>query len=117
MLADNDLLPSDMPFHDCLLVQVTCPHSDAERLAKALLDANVAACVNILPEVQSIYRWKGSISRDSESLLLIKTTTDAYPALEQIVVDLHPYEVPEVIAFNIANGLASYFSWLHSSVR
>lgn len=116
MPADEIGVHSYMPYPDCLLVQVTCPHNDAESLANALVEAHVAACVNIIPRIRSIYRWGDLVNAESESLLLIKTTRRAYPLLEQMVIDLHPYDVPEVIAFSITNGFASYLSWLHASV-
>lgn len=105
-----------MPAPDCLLVQVTCPDGNAERIAKTLVEARIAACVNIISGARSIYRWDDKVHTDSESLLLIKTTRLAYPDVVQMVVDLHPYEVPELVAFDITDGLETYLSWLQEAV-
>lgn len=81
-----------------------------------LVERQLAACVNILPGVESIYRWKGELNRDPEALALIKTTADGYPALEEALVDLHPYEEPEVIALEVAAGSAGYLGWVGEMV-
>ena len=98
-----------------LLVLCTCPDADvADRIAAALVEERLAACVNRLPGVASTYRWKGSVHRDSEVLLLIKTTHARFDALRDRVVFLHPYELPEVIAVDIALGLPPYLDWIAS---
>jgi len=81
-----------------------------------LVERQLAACVNILPSVESIYRWKGELNRDGEALALIKTTTGGYPALEAALVELHPYEVPEVIALEVTAGSAGYLGWVGEEV-
>lgn len=116
MLSDDHDTHREMPTPDCLLVQVTCPQGNAEQLAKMLVEARFAACVNIVPRVRSIYRWGETVNSDFESLLLIKTARHAYAELRQMIVDLHPYEVPEVIVIDISDGLPSYLSWLHASL-
>jgi periplasmic divalent cation tolerance protein len=90
---------------------------DAERIGRALVERRLAACVNVLPSVTSIYRWKGKLEKDEERLLVIKTRADRFPALRQALVSLHPYEVPEVIALPIADGHPPYLDWLDESVR
>jgi periplasmic divalent cation tolerance protein len=89
---------------------------DAERIARALVERGLAACVNVLPAVTSIYRWKGGVERDEERLLLIKTRAERFPALKQALVSLHPYEVPEILALPIADGHGPYLDWLDQSV-
>jgi periplasmic divalent cation tolerance protein len=89
---------------------------DAIRIARALLDRRLAACVNVVPGVRSLYRWKGAIEDDREELLVIKTSADRYPALAAALEELHPYEVPELIALPIEAGAERYLAWLGSSV-
>lgn len=90
---------------------------DAERIGRALVERGLAACVNILPAMTSIYRWKGKLEREEERLLLIKTRADRFAALRDALVALHPYEVPEVLALAVADGHAPYLQWLDASVR
>lgn len=95
------------------LVLTTVPdHEAAERLARALVEERLAACVNVLPAMQSIYRWKGKIESAGEHLLIIKTRTADYGAVEERLRALHPYELPEVIAVPILAGLPAYLAWL-----
>lgn len=86
----------------------------ARHISKQLLEQNLAACVNILPAVQSIYRWNGVIEEASEIPLLIKTTSARYDALQAAITALHPYEVPEVIALPVTAGLPAYLGWVAS---
>lgn len=96
-----------------LLCLSTCPDAEtAARIARALVEERLAACVNRLPGVQSTYRWHGEIHDDAEVLLLIKTTRERLGALRERLAELHPYEVPELIAFEIAGGLPAYLEWL-----
>src|SRR5690349_22225370 len=98
-----------------LLAFCTCPdETSAERIAATLVEERLAACVNRIGGIASIYRWKGEICRDSEQLLLIKTTRDRFAALRDRIVALHPYELPEVIAVDIASGSADYLAWIES---
>ena len=91
----------------------TCPDAEtAERLARTLLDRKLAACINILPGVKSLYTWKGASESAEEFLLLIKTLSNAYQAVEQAILELHPYELPEIIAVPIAAGLPGYLAWV-----
>ena len=89
---------------------------DAERIARALVERRLAACVNVVPGATSIYRWKGEVCRDEEHLLVIKTRADRLEALREALVGLHPYEVPELVALPIAAGHAPYLAWLDESV-
>jgi periplasmic divalent cation tolerance protein len=95
-----------------LLVLCTCPPEAAERLASALVEEQLAACVNALPGIQSVYRWQGALERSAETLLLAKTTAERYPALESRLRELHPYELPEIIALPIERGLPGYLAWV-----
>jgi len=100
-----------------LLVLTTVARAeDAERLAEELVGRRLAACVNVLPGVRSIYRWKGAIEREEERLLLVKTRADRFEALREAILSLHPYEVPEVVAVPIEAGSAAYLRWLDESV-
>jgi periplasmic divalent cation tolerance protein len=101
-----------------LLVLTTVARAeDAERIAEALVGGRLAACVNVLPGVRSIYRWKGGVEREEERLLLIKTRSERLPALRQALLAIHPYEVPEVVALPIEAGHPAYLEWLDESVR
>jgi len=98
-----------------LLAMCMCPDDEvADRIAAALVDERLAACVNRIGAIASTYRWKGAVHRDNEVLLLIKTTRARFAALRDRVVFLHPYELPEVIAVDIALGLPPYLEWIAS---
>ena len=99
-----------------LLCLSSCPDTaTAHRIADALVDARLAACVSVLPGVHSTYRWQGSVERAEEVLLLIKTTRDALPALQARLPGLHPYELPELLAVEAA-GLPAYLDWIAREV-
>lgn len=103
---------------DYYLVLCTCPdRPSAETLAHSLIQQHLAACVNILPGVQSIYRWEGQIEQASELLLLIKTEQSAYPALQSQIRQLHPYRTPEIIALPIQAGFIDYLQWVSACLR
>jgi periplasmic divalent cation tolerance protein len=89
---------------------------DAERIARALVERRLAACVNVVPGVVSVYRWKGAVCRDEERLLVIKTRTGRLEALRRALVEIHPYEVPELVALPVEAGHAPYLDWLDESV-
>ena len=96
-----------------LVIFCTCPDREtATRLARTLVDERLAACVNAIGGVVSTYRWQDKIEVDDEVLLLIKTTSDQYEALEARLIELHPYEVPEVLAIEPVAGSAPYLAWL-----
>ena len=96
-----------------LLVMTNVPDKVlAERIANALIEARAAACVNILAPCESVYRWQGLVETAAEIPLLIKTTEAAYPRVEQILRECHPYTVPEVIAVPIKYGLPAYLAWV-----
>jgi len=98
-----------------ILVFCTCPDEPAaERIAAALVEERLAACVNRIPYIASTYLWKGEVCRDSECLLLIKTMRERFDALRARIVELHPYELAEVIAVDIALGHTPYLDWIAS---
>ena len=98
-----------------LLILSNCPdEATANAIALALVEEKLAACVNILPRVQSVYRWQGAVESASEIPLLIKSTAAQYAAVEAAIRQLHPYEVPEIIALPISCGLPAYLNWLDS---
>src|SRR6185295_13290274 len=98
---------------DTLLVLTNLPdRAAAERLADALIEKRVAACVNILAPCRSVYRWKNGLQHDEELPMLIKTTTEQYSALEAAIRAGHPYELPEIIAVPIERGLPAYLDWV-----
>lgn len=84
-------------------------------MARALVEASLAACVNIAPGLKSVYSWNGSLQSDEEVLMLIKTTGDRFPALRERLVAMHPYEVPEVVALPIVDGHDAYLRWIESA--
>jgi len=98
-----------------LLVLTNCPDEEsANAIALALVEERLAACVNILPRVQSVYRWQGAVESATEIPLLIKSTATNYPALEAAIRDRHPYQVPEIIALPVDRGLPAYLDWIAS---
>ena len=99
------------------MVLCTCPQESADSIADAILQDRLAACVNILPEVKSKYWWKGKLNTDSESLLIVKTRDDLVEKLTAKIKEAHPYEVPEVIAFEIKEGNADYLRWIGEETR
>jgi periplasmic divalent cation tolerance protein len=100
-----------------LLIMTTCPDAEsADRLSRGLVEGRLAACVNLLPEIGSVYRWQGAIERSRETLIFIKTTRGRYAAVEAFIRAGHPYELPEVIAVPIERGSAAYISWLEQMV-
>ena len=101
-----------------LLVLTNLPdRASAEKLADALIAARVAACINILAPCRSVYRWKGAVQHDEEHPVLIKTSAARYPALEQAIRALHPYELPEIVAVPIERGLTAYLDWVTAETR
>lgn len=102
---------------DVLVVLVTCPPDKAESIAEGLIEDRLAACVNVVPGLRSVYRWKGAVQKDQEALLLVKTTPDRFDALKRAVLARHPYELPEVIALPVERGHAPYIDWVVESTR
>jgi periplasmic divalent cation tolerance protein len=98
-----------------LVVLTTLPDSQsAVKLAEVLVNAHAAACVHILPAGQSVYRWKGQIEHATECTLLIKSTEAVYPLMERLILEHHPYDLPEIIAVPAVRGLEGYLGWITS---
>jgi len=102
---------------ESILVFSAFPDADtARRIGRTVVEEKLAACVNLLPQIESIYRWKGAIETASEVLALIKSTTWKYQLLEARIRELHPYEVPEIISVRIDAGHLEYVRWIEQSV-
>jgi periplasmic divalent cation tolerance protein len=100
------------------VVLITAPNAEkAGELAHALVEEKLAACVNIVPGLRSIYRYEGAIEDQSEALMLVKTAADRFDALHQRVLALHPYQVPEVVRLEVAQGHLPYLDWVRDSTR
>lgn len=100
------------------IVLCTFPNETlAESVAETLVTEQLAACVNLLPAVRSIYQWEGNVEKESETLAMIKSTESGFPALEKRLTELHPYEVPEIIAITVNDGNAGYLQWVSDCVQ
>ena len=104
--------------HTYQLVLCTCPDAEtAEKLAQTLVEERLAACVNVCPPMRSVYRWQGKVESATEQMLVAKTRVADYAAVQRRVSELHPYELPEIIAVPITNGLPGYLAWLEDPDR
>lgn len=103
---------------NALEVHITAPDRErAELMARTLVDERLAACVNIVAGVRSVYRWQDQVHEEDEVLCLVKTRPELLPALCARIEALHPYDVPEILAFEVADGSAAYLDWLAASTR
>ena len=101
---------------DCQIILTTCPDMEtATEMANTLVDKGLAACVNILPGLTSIYQWKGDRQCGEELLLMIKTQSNQYTAIESTILSQHPYELPEIISVPIEIGFTAYLDWINTS--
>lgn len=100
---------------NCRIVLITIPEDAAAPLARRLVEARIAACVNIVPSIQSYYTWEGKLTEDRESLLIVKTLADNMQALADALDDGHPYEVPELLALEPTQGSQAYCHWLRKN--
>ena len=99
--------------HEISLVLVTAgSEEEAAKIGRTLVEEKLAACANLVPRIRSIYRWKGDIHDEQETLVLIKTRTSIFPALRNRIRELHSYEVPEIVALPISQGLQEYLDWV-----
>lgn len=99
------------------LAITTCPNAEvADSIASALVEERLAACVNILPGVRSVYEWQGQLHKEQELVLLIKTRGDKLGTLETRLLELHPYELPELIVVPVTEGLTPYLSWIETQL-
>ena len=99
------------------VMTTTAAQADAKRVARAVLEVHLAACVQIIGPLTSLYWWQGEIEQAEEWLCLIKTRADAFADLERAIRSVHPYEVPEIVALPVAAGSADYLAWLNGEVR
>ncbi len=103
---------------DKRIVFITVPdQATGEKIADALVREKLAACVSIIPGIISIYVWQGKLEKSGENLLIAKTRADTFDALRKRVVELHPYECPEIVSTPIDGGLDKYLTWIEESVR
>ncbi len=103
---------------DKRLVLTTCGSlEEARGIAQTLVERQLAACVNIAPQIESVYRWQGEVETSTEWLLVIKTTAEAFDRLRETLSELHSYELPECIAIAVEDGSAAYLEWIGQSVR
>lgn len=103
---------------DTLVVLVTVPSADqGAAMARTLVDERLAACVNVIPGLRSIFFWEGRLQEEGEALLVVKTGRDRYGALQRRILDLHPYSVPEVLALPVETGAPDYLAWVRESVQ
>jgi periplasmic divalent cation tolerance protein len=100
-----------------VVLSAVAREEDALRIAGALVERGLAACVNVVPGVVSIYRWKGAVQREAELMLVIKTRSERLSALKEALTELHPYDVPEALVLPVSDGLAPYLAWLDDAVR
>lgn len=102
---------------DAIVIFCSCSNADeARRIARNLVESRLAACVNILSSIESIYRWQGQVETAQEILLFIKTTAERFPELQERIIHLHSYETPEIVALPVSTGLDKYLAWLRESV-
>lgn len=94
------------------MLSTTDSLKSAEKIATTIVKEKLAACVNIVPKIKSVYSWKNKICREEEFLLLIKTRSSLYPKLEKRILEIHPYETPEIIQLPIQKGFAGYLNWI-----
>lgn len=103
---------------DKIIVLSTCETpEDARRIARHLVEQRLAACVNIVPQATSVYRWKGEIQEAAELLLIIKSSRPLLAALQRELARVHPYEIPEIVSLPIIDASHSYLAWLDSQLR
>ena len=101
---------------DAVVCLITTPQAHARPIASTVLDKKLAACVNVVPLVQSLYWWRGKVEQDEEALLVVKTTRGAVSQLEGLLRTIHPYENFELVALEVVAGSQSYLAWIASSV-
>ena len=108
-------MPANTP--PMLMALCACPADKAPSIAADLVRRKLAACVNILPNARSIYRWQGEVQDEQEAIMLIKTSRRRYQELEDALRQMHPYELPEIICFSPEGGLAGYLQWVDESTE
>jgi periplasmic divalent cation tolerance protein len=102
---------------DALVVLVTCGPDDGMKIAEPLVQEGLAACVNILPGITSVFRWNGELTAESEQLLVMKTDQETWATLQKRIKEIHPYETPEILCLSIQDGYGPYLTWLKNSLK
>ncbi|MEE8495270.1 MAG: divalent-cation tolerance protein CutA [Xanthomonadales bacterium] len=106
-----------LPMSEMLVIMCTCPdEATASKLAGGLVEEQLAACVNIVPGIRSIYHWQGKISNDAEVLMVIKSLASRFEELESWLLEHHPYDIPEIVALPVSRVSAEYRAWIESSI-
>ena len=100
-----------------LVLTTAGSEEEAQKIARHLVERQLAACVNVVPRVESVYRWQGKVESAQEWLLVIKTTAEGFPAVQEAICQLHSYDLPECIAVTIEDGSPPYLKWLEDSVK
>lgn len=100
-----------------IIIFVTSPHEKSEAIGRQLVEEGLAACVNIVPGIKSIYKWQGAVQTDAEELLIIKSHERLWESLEKRVKELHSYDVSEILSMPVSKGFEPYLEWLNSSLR
>lgn len=102
---------------NCILIYMTVPTGEAERICSLLLERRLIACANILPTHKAMYRWEGKIeNHEQECAVIMKTVVDKYPELEQAVLELHPYDVPCLVQLDITGGHKPFLAWIGEEI-
>lgn len=96
---------------------ITTPIDEAHSIARAIVEARLAACVNIVPSIESVYWWDGAVQEDNEALLIVKTTRAAETSLLELLREVHPYDVFELVSLDIESGNAPYLEWIRAAIR
>ena len=99
------------------VVFISIPRSDAQNMARNIVEKKLAACVNIVPKIESYYWWDDQVNHDEEAMLIVKTTHEVFPALQEYVEENHPYDVPELIGFSLADALPEYVAWIKGGLE
>ena len=103
---------------DYIVVFITAGSGEeAERIGKALVDERLTACANIVPRIKSIFHWEGKVCNEEEALLILKSKEALFQSIKDRVMELHSYDVPEIIAISIHSGSEDYLNWIHESLR
>ncbi len=95
------------------VVMVTLPRDESRKMARLIVENRLAACVNIVPKIDSYFWWENTVQTEEEALLIIKTTSDKFAQLRDFVAEHHPYDLPEIIALPLVDGFSDYVAWVH----
>lgn len=102
---------------DIIVVYISLPQDEVNRISQGLMDKRLAACINIVPRIESYYWWNDKIERDVEALLIVKTTKDKFNSLRDWVIENHPYDLPEIIAVPLVDGHSDYITWIKKETK